>query len=292
MEMKSFSEEELADMIKKQLTSLPDDLENELVVRRKRPIGEIVLTNQRLPASNEEDSITNEEIPIKNEEPVTAVPITSLVNWFGKYRETVPVHIKTVNFRVAGVNLDSYLFITIPHPNNGFIENGEPRREIIMFKDANRIPAIDLPISDISVYHSGFKMIHPFKNGYFKSYGGKSNNLIVSIASSNLIPYHILRIKNSNAIIFKENSKNYENVLNDEAQREIIKTLYPVITKSDNWLSMKKNIDICNHFLDLQKDIKDNAHHIKLDNIMIGILTGKFPTMKERTTRVGYQLQL
>jgi len=289
--LKDFSEQELAEMLKKQVTGLPENLDDRIIEKRKRPPGKIALHGQKPNPSSGEDTITNEEISTQEEETVTAIPTTSLISWFRKYKKTVPPDIKTIKFGVEGVESNSYLFITIPHPKGGITKNGEPKREIIMFKNANKIPVIDLPITEISIYPSGFRMVHPFNGSYFKCYGGKPNNLIISISNNMMIPYHIVKIKNSsNALIFKENTINMDVRLNDESNREVIKTLYPVIANINGWKNMIKNIDVCKFFLNLQRDIKDNAHHIKLDNIMIGMITGTFPDSKEKSTHVDYQM--
>jgi len=291
--LKEFSEKELAEMLKEQVTGLPENLDDQITTKRKRPSGKIALHGQKPTSSKEEDTITNEEISTEEEEVVTAIPTTSLISWFRRYKKTVPPDIKTIKFGVAGVEPDSYLFITVPNPKGGIIKNGEPKREVIMFRNANKIPVIDLPITDISIYPSGFRMVHPFNGSYFKCYGGKPNNLVISISNNMRIPYHIVKIKNSsNALILKENTINMDVRLNDEANREVIKTLYPVIANVDGWKNMRKNIDVCKFFLSLQRDIKDNAHHIKLDNIMIGMITGTFPDSKEKATHVDYQIMI
>lgn len=279
----------------KEVIGLPDNLDKKIMVTRKRPPGQVILKESEKPETEVEDLITNEEnpVPIKNEKSVViAIPTISLMNWFKKYRKILPDDIKPVKVGIAGIESDSYLFTTVPHPKGGQIKNGEPRREIVMFRNANKIPVLDLPISDISVYPSGFRFIHPFKNYFFKCYGGKPNCLTVAIsANETLVPYYIVKIKNSsNAIIFKDCSIDYGRVLKAEATKASIQTLYPVITSVPDWNKMKFNIDFCNYFLSLQKDIRDNQHHIKLDNIMIGIITGHLPEKVKDTTHVDYQL--
>lgn len=288
-----YDKKELDEMLKEQACNLPDDLDSEVMTKRKISYSNIKLIDrdEKYKDSNE-DSITNGEIPIKKEKKRKAVPTTSLIRWFGKYQKSLPKNIETVNFRVVGVESDGYLFITVPNIKGGFTKNGEPKRDIIMFRNADRIPVIDLPVSKISIYQSGFRMIHPFKGGFFKCYGGKPNNLVVSMTNDTLIPYYMDQIKNSsNALIFKENSVNYKKKLDEAIDRSSIQVLYKVVTETKEWSSMNKNIDLCKYFLKIQENIRDNPHHIKIDNIMIGMMTGpgKFPTSKHSATHVKCQ---
>jgi hypothetical protein len=110
------------------------------------------------------------------------------------------------------------------------------------------------------------------------------------MANQNLIPYYIVKVKNNNAVLFKENTVNIEQQLTEPANREIVKTLYKVIANTENWSTMRSNGDMCEYFLNLQKDIRDNLHHIKIDNIMIGLMTGEFPTNETASTHVGRQI--
>ncbi len=240
-----------------------------------------------------EDYITElieQPITTIKQEPKIAIPITSLAEWMKRYKSELPENtdIKTVTAGVKGVDSDEYLFFSIPHPKGGYSISGNKKRELLVFKNANKIPVLDLPISEISIYSSSFKMVHPFNNNYcLKSYGGKA--ALVVTMTENLIPYYIIKIKNNNAVLFKENNINICERLNELANREIIKMLYKVVENCEGWPQMKTNGDMCSYFLNLQKDIRDNLHHIKLDNIMIGLITGKFPTT-ETSTHVGRQI--
>jgi len=240
-----------------------------------------------------EDCITEliEPTVVVRQEPKIAIPIISLTEWMKRHKTELPEgsDIKTVTAGIKGVDSDEYLFFSVPHPKGGFATDGNIRRELLIFRNANKIPTLDLPVSEISIYGSGFRMIHPFNNYRLKSYGGKAN-LVISMADENLIPYYIIKIKNNNAVLFKENEININEKLNELASREIVKMLYKVIENYENWPNMSTNGDMCNYFLNLQKEIRDNLHHIKLDNIMIGLITGEFPTTETSATHVSKQI--
>lgn len=241
-----------------------------------------------------EDCITEttDQVIVERQVSRIAIPITSFTEWMKRYKTELPegTDIKSVTAGVKGVNSDEYLFLSIPHPKGGFLPDGNRRRELLIFKNADKIPVLDLPVSEISVYNSGFRMVHVFNEYRLKCYGGKSNYLIVSMANQNLIPYYIVKVKNNNAVLFKENTVNIEQQLTEPANREIVKTLYKVIANTENWSTMRSNGDMCEYFLNLQKDIRDNLHHIKIDNIMIGLMTGEFPTNETASTHVGRQI--
>lgn len=239
-----------------------------------------------IPIRND-DLILNEDVSLDDEEVRRLIPITSLINWTRKYNSSIPDNIKIVKFDISGISKDEYLLLKIPLYKNGIML--DDKKELIMFKNAHSIPVLDLNISEIMIYNSGIKMVHPFMNGFIKCYIGK-NYIVTSMVADNRIPYYITKVRGSNHdIIFKENNIDIDQVLEEDADREIIKTLYPIISKYKNWNDMIKNRDVCNYFISLQEVIRDNYHHIKLDNIMIGILTGKFPANHNFATHVYYQ---
>jgi len=276
-----YSQKELEDILKK-YTGLPDlDISD----KPKRTIKK-----QPVVVQQEKDSITNEEIPIMEKpDKIVSLPIISLTNWIKRYGKSIPSEMKTVEFNIVGISSDEYLLIKVPHTKGGEISSGVERKELIMFKNADKIPIPDLDASEISVFNSGIRTIHPFNNCFIKCYTGKPNYLVVSMTNDHLIPYHITKIKNSNLLIYKENKTNLSEVINTIADKEKIKTLYGVILKEKNWKYMKTNGDVFNYFLKIQKNIKDNTHHIKIDNIMIGMLTGKYPSDHNLATHVSYQ---
>lgn len=278
-----YSQEELENMLKK-YTGLPN---LEKSNKPKKLIKKTQLTSVKM----EEDSITNDEM-IMSEKPdkMKSVPIISLVNWIRRYGKSMPPEITALDFRVIGISKDEYLLIKVPHPKGGEISPGIKRKELLMFKNANKIPVLDLDVSEMSMYSSGIRMIHPFNGGFIKCYTGKPNYLVASMANNQLIPYYMIKIKNNNLLIYKENETNVLETIEDFVDREKIKTLYSVILKEKNWKNFKTNGDVFNYFLDLQKGIKDNAHHIKIDNIMIGMLTGRYPANQNIATHVGYQI--
>jgi len=279
-----YSQEEL-DAILKNYTGLSNlDISN-------KP-KKIIKQKQQQVIVQEEDSITNEEIVIAEKpDKILSVPIISLVNWVRRYGRSIPSDMKVLEFNIVGISNDEYLLIKVPHPKGGNISPGVPRKELLMFKGANKIPVLDLDISEISIYGSGIRMVHPFNNGFIKCYTGKPNYLVAAMANDQLIPYYITKVKNNNLLVYKENTIELSKVINERVDREKIKTLYNIILKEEEWKNMKTNGDVFNYFLNLQKNIKDNAHHIKIDNIMIGMVIGKFPTDQNIATHVSYQIQ-
>lgn len=274
------------------ITGIPKDMDAIISTKRKYRKKS---TQEVESVESVEDCITETVDPVVavgRQEPKIAIPITSFTEWMKRYKTELPegTDIKSVTAGVKGVNSDEYLFLSAPHPKGGFLPDGNKRRELLIFKSADKIPVLDLPVSEISVYNSGFRMVHTFNEYRLKCYGGKSNNLIVAMADQNLIPYYIVKIKNNNAVLFKENITNIEQRLTEPASREIVKMLYKVITNTENWSQMRTNGDMCEFFLNLQKDIRDNLHHIKIDNIMIGLITGNFPTSETTSTHVGRQI--
>ena len=282
---KEYSQEKLDNMLKK-YTGLPDprasisNNKTKKIIRRQP-----VVTKQ-------EDYITNVEIKVtEKQNKIISIPIISLISWIKKRGKLIPPKIKILDFNITGISNDEYLLVKVPHPKGGEISTGIEKKELLMFKNANKIPVLDLDVSDMVMYNSGIKMIHPFNGGFIKCYTGKSNYLVASMANDQLIPYHITKIKNNNLLIYKENEIDIEEVIKELADKEKIKTLYNIILKEKSWKYMRTNGDIINYFLSIQKNIKDNTHHIKIDNIMIGMLTGVYPANQNLATHVSYQLQ-
>lgn len=276
-------QEELDNMLQK-YTDLPK-------IGTSNKQKKIINKKQHLVIQQKEDSITNKEITISEKpDKIISIPIVSLINWVKRYGKSIPSEIKTIDFDIIGISNDEYLLVKVPHPKGGEM-SGIERKELLMFKNANKIPVLDLDICDISMYNSGIRMIHPFNDGFIKCYAGKSNYLVVSMATMELIPYYMTKVKNNNLLIYKENKINIKKVIEENVDKEKIKTLYGVILKEKNWKNMITNEDVFKYFLNLQKGIKDNSHHIKIDNIMIGMLTGKYPEDHNLATHVSYQLQ-
>jgi len=280
-----YTQKELDDILKK-YTGLPG-----LNILNKPNTNKIIKRKQP-ETIQQEDSITNEEMTVTEKiDKITSVPIISLVDWIKRYgKKSIPSEIKILEFDIAGISSNEYLLIKVPHPKGGEISPGIERKELLVFKNANKIPVLDLDISEISMYNSGIRMIHPFNDGFIKCYTGKPNYLIVSMTNNQLIPYCITKIKHNNILMYKENKINISEVIEEIADREKIKTLYNIILKEKNWKNMRTNGDIFKYFLNLQKNIRDSAHHIKIDNIMISMLTGKYPANENLATHVSYQL--
>jgi hypothetical protein len=273
-----YSQEELENMLK-EYTGLPEpDTSN----KPKKIINKKLDVVQKV---DDSDLITNKEIATE-EDPnkIISIPIISLVNWIRRHGKSIPQEIKTVDFNIIGISNDEYLLVKVPKKRNS------EKKELLMFKDANKIPVLDLDISEISMYNSGIRMIHPFNDGFIKCYTGRPNYLIASLSNKELLPYYITKVKVNNSLIFKENESNIDNVLKEIASKEELKLVYPVIIKDKNWSSMRTNGEFFKYFLDLQKNIKDNAHHVKIDNIMISMIKGKHLTDKDLATHVSYQL--
>lgn len=279
-----YSQEELDNMLQK-YTGLPDLDTSDKRKKTLRNKREHVVLNK-----DDGDLISNDEIKIIKEQKTISVPIISLISWVKRYGNLLPDDIKTIDLRISGVSKDEYLLVKVPHPKGGELSTGVEKKELLMFKNANKIPVLDLPINSISMYSSGIKMIHTFNGGFIKCYTGKSNYLIASITNNRFIPYYMTKVKNTNSLIYKECKMIDDEIYNEMADKERIKTLYNVILKEKSWPTMRTNNDIFNYFLNIQKNIKDNSHHIKIDNIMIGMLTGDYPEDKNIATHVSYQL--
>lgn len=263
--------EELENILKK-YTGLPDEIpfkkSNRKIIKRK------------------EDVITEEKI-LDNE--YETVSLISLSEWMKKYNKSIPDYIKIINFDITGIPSDEYLLVKVPHPKGGQMDDGNERKELLMYKNINRIPVLDLDAVEINMYNSGIRLVHQFKNGFIKEYTGKGNYTVAVLTDNNLIPYHISKVKN-NILIFRKNNFNIEKILKENIVKEEIKLLYKMILKNPNWPNMKTNEDVCNYFLELQKNLRDHAHHIKLDNIMIGMITGSYPENENIATHVNYQV--
>lgn len=289
-----YSKRELDDMLKKHI-SLPKIEEEEFESKLIRKDN--IITESK-------DSITNNDVlTIKNKKNLVTVPIISLTCWIKKYGNYLPEEIKIIKLEISGVLNKEYLLFKVPHPSGGEVLNGElkkdsdmeegtPRKELIMFKNTDNIHVLDLNICNISVYKSGVRMIHKYRNGFIKTYSGKPNYLVATLTNNELFPYHIVKIKNEKVLIFKENNLDIDEFYKETADIEAIRILYPVINKYNNLSKIRKNSDVFSYFLNIQKNLRDYFHQIKIDNILIGMLTGRFPANKNLATHVGYQKNL
>lgn len=277
-----YSEKELETMLNKHIGLKNEDnnIDKKIIIEDK--LDDII--------ENDDIIIENDVDKIKENKLIT-IPTISLNQWIKKYIDLIPENIKIIKYNITGVDNNEFLLVKVPHPIDEELSPGIRKQELIMFRFANRIPVLDLDIVEMSIYTNWIKMIHKYKDGFIKCYAGKANYLVSSLSNNKLIPYHIIKIKEKNHLIFIENNYNIEEILNNKPDMEIIKTLYENITKDEDWQNMKTNNDIFNYFIDLQKNIRNNIHHIKLDNIMIGMVTGTCPQNNNFAAHVKYQIK-
>jgi len=227
-------------------------------------------------------SETDLDLPDNAEEEETGAPveerlligITPFSAWF-EANATQFTNINRVQVAIRGVNPDETLIMAVNDGSGEEDEEGNPKRNLRVFENADTHPVLDLPASEMQVYNNGFKILYPYNDGIsIKCYGVRTGLIAVFCNNINgsLIPYAVTRIKRKDdeiEVVTRDSAEVVEK-LGGTLDGETLQLRYKQVAKAIDELTT--NQDGINWLLERQAEIKDINHHLQIDNIIIDTL--------------------
>lgn len=223
---------------------------------------------------NEDQSVSksSDKIENLNEEP-KKILLTNFYDWFEENSNQIK-SISRVKQEVAQTNVKDTMIFKVPKNKN------TEEKELVSFYNPVNRPILNLPPVYAKVFKNDtFEVLHTYSNDIFiKSYGVKTGLIIVYCALIDegiIVPFKKLKIKkNVLSIELPEKletiSSEIKNKLNDSVDVESIQLLYKQSIKYKNEFSTKKSA--LDWFLNIQKDVIDINHLLKIDSILINII--------------------
>lgn len=202
------------------------------------------------------------------------VKITNLSEWFST-NHTNFNNIHHVKVKITGVDPKKTLIFSAD-TEESTKDSVERRLQIV--EDADKIPVLNLPGEVFEVYNNGgFRIIYKEHDGkIIKSYGVKTGMYISHCININglTIPFKVEKIKKKNKNSINPiliDKKHIEEKMKEDIDIENIELQYNQIQKYKEGMKIKK--DVISWMLERQKSITDINHHLKLDELIIQMLT-------------------
>lgn len=214
-----------------------------------------------------------QETEVVDEAP-NAIGIVTLSSWFEANCNNFP-NINQVKVSIRGVNPNKTLIMAVKDPGNETDENGNEKRTLRVFENADTHPVLMLPALSMDVYNNGLKIVHQFTDEIFiKAYGVKTGLICVLCTQYNgmLIPYSVNRIKRKNTEfeVTPPSNINIPQKLSETADLEALQLLYKQSSKAVDELST--NQSVVEWLVERQNNIMDINHLLQIDNVIIEVL--------------------
>lgn len=202
-----------------------------------------------------------------------SLPLTTLNKWFDKNVSSFP-NINQVKVAIRGIDPQETLIVSSMKLSGEMDAEGNVKRELHIFENANEAVVIDLPAVDMQIYNNGFRVIYEHNGMFIKAYGVKSG-LICTLCKNvegELIPYSIppRASKRDTIIDFGADIPNVEEKLNLNADLESLQLLYKQSKKAV--ASLTTNISVIKWLNQRLIGIIDVNHHLQIDGVIIDLL--------------------
>lgn len=231
--------------------------------------------------TSENDEVTEPSFVVENKEPETPVDeveekitVKPLSTWFEEHHSKFE-KINQVKVAIRGVDADSTVIVTIPDSKNEKDENGNLKRKVRIFEEADQTPVIDLDPVSMDIYNNGFKIVYDYnETTAIKCYGVKTGLIVVfcNRIDNFLVPYKITKMKKKDkemVVDFKD-----PQVVIDQfpeiVDKENLQLLYRQITKSVPTINTNK--EAIDWFLIRQDEVTDVNHLLQIDEVLCYIL--------------------
>lgn len=202
------------------------------------------------------------------------IDIISLSDWFEQNCDRFD-NINQVKVVIRGVNAAQTLIMAVKDQDGGQDAEGNDRRNLRVFENADISPVLNLPGILMDVYNNGFRIVYEYENNIFiKCYGVKTGLIAVFCynINGNMIPYNITRVKNKDTEV-EVAGQDVDRVLAkllENADLEKLQLLYRQSAKSIDDLTT--NQDVVSWLLARQTEVTDINHHLQIDGVLIDIL--------------------
>ena len=155
-------------------------------------------------------------------------------------------------------------------------EEENDKRKIFIFDNADSMPVLDYPATEMQVCQNNFKIVYPLEEGTaIKSYRIRQGltNMFCNIIDGMLIPYTSIRLKKGDTGITEiptaPTIEELQAKLDEPANLENLNLRYKQFKKAEN---IETNRDAIKWLTDRQATIEDVNHHIQIDNVIITTL--------------------
>jgi len=219
---------------------------------------------------NENEITPEEESAIETDTHITTDNIINTTNLSTWIRTQIFEHIRLPTVTLQGIDPNKQLIIISIDESKEIND----QRKLFIFDNADKIPVLDLPASEIQISQNTFKIVYTMEEEAvaIKSYRVRQGltNIFCRIVDGLLIPFNLIRLKKGdNGIKTLPTPPDIDVIkakLDTNANFENYKILYKQLKNVDD---METNRDIVNWFINRQIGIIDVNHHIQIDNVMI-----------------------
>lgn len=232
--------------------------------------------NIDIPAESHEEATTTESAPsVETSQNIgMVIPTTSLSEWFEGNVSRFS-NINQVKVAIRGVDARKTLIMAVKDDSGEKDAEGNDKRVLRVFEDADIHPVLNLPGMDMQIYNNGFRIINDVNGTIFaKCYGIRTGLIIVFCNAINdkLIPYEVVRIKKGekDVNVPQSNVTAITAKLNENCDKEALQLLYKQISKSVDDLTTKQSV--IDWFIEKQKEVTDINHHLQIDQVVIDIM--------------------
>lgn len=220
-----------------------------------------------------------EAVPVQEAEVTTpiqglSIATTSLAEWF-ELNVLNFSEINQVKVAIRGVDARKTLIMAVKDGSGEKDSEGNDKRVLRIFEDADIHPVLNLPGIDMQIYNNGFKIVNSVNETIFtKCYGIRTGLIIVfcNVIDHSLVPYEIVKIKKNEKDILVPQSdlSAITNKLNETCDKESLQLLYKQISKSVDQLTTKQSA--INWLLEKQVEVTDINHHLQIDQVIIDMM--------------------
>lgn len=204
---------------------------------------------------------------------VEAIPIAPLNGWFELNSATF-TNVNRVQVEIRGVSSSNTLIMAILD-GQGEVD-GNPSRDLQVFKNADIQPVLNLPASAMEIYNNGFRLISQYQDDIVvKSYGVRTGLICVfcnTIAGA-FVPYQVVKVKRKDEVVevVRNDVAAVTAKLAQAADLEALQLLYKQSSKAVS--EMTTNQSVVDWLLARQIEVTDINHHLQIDNVIINILS-------------------
>jgi hypothetical protein len=204
---------------------------------------------------------------------VEAIAIAPLNTWF-EANSAAFQNVNRVQVEIRGVDSAKTLIMAVLDGQDEI--NGNPSRDLQVFKNADIQPVLDLAATDMQIYNNGFRLVSPYAdNIVVKSYGVRTGLICVfcNQIAAQAIPYQVVKVKRKDEAVevVRSDPAAVAIKLTQGADLEALQLLYKQSSKAVE--EMTTNQTAVDWLLARQSEVTDINHHLQIDNVIINILS-------------------
>jgi hypothetical protein len=202
------------------------------------------------------------------------INIVPLSDWFEQNCDQFE-NINQVKVAIRGVDPAKTLIMAVKDQSGEQDTEGNDRRNLRVFENADAYPVLNLPGALMDVYNNGFRIVYEYENNIFvKCYGVRTGLIAVfcNNIDGSMIPYNITRVKKKDTEV-EVAGQDIDMVLAkllENADLEALQLRYKQSAKAIDELTT--NQDVVTWLLARQAEVTDINHHLQIDGVLIDTL--------------------